>query len=62
MPEWGEVRPLDVEAWVAATLDLLDDADRRAALRAAARRALPRFTPEVAAQGYVEALGAVLRG
>ena len=58
----GEVRPLDVEAWVAATLDLLDDADRRAALRAAARRALPRFTPEVAAQGYVEALGAVLRG
>ena len=58
----GEVRPLEVEAWAAATLDLLDDADRRAALREAARRALPRFTPEVAAQGYVEALGSVLRG
>ncbi len=57
----GEVRPLDPETWVAGTLGLLDDADRRAALREAARAALTRFTPEVAAQGYVEALGRGLK-
>lgn len=56
----GEVRPLDIEAWVTGTLDLLDNTERRAALREAARSALPRFTADVAAQGYVEALGAVL--
>lgn len=56
----GEVRALDIEAWVTGTLDLLDNAERRAALREAARSALPRFTADVAAQGYVEALGAVL--
>jgi glycosyltransferase involved in cell wall biosynthesis len=56
----GEVRPLDIEAWVTGTLDLLDNAERRAALREAARSALPRFTADVAAQGYVEALGSVL--
>lgn len=57
----GEVRPLDIEAWVTGTLDLLDNTERRAALRKAARSALPRFTADVAAQGYVEALGAVLK-
>lgn len=57
----GEVRPLDIEAWVTGTLDLLDNTERRAALREAARRALPRFTADVAAQGYVEALGAILK-
>ncbi|GJE76659.1 D-inositol-3-phosphate glycosyltransferase [Methylorubrum suomiense] len=57
----GEVRPLDIEAWVTGTLDLLDNTERRAALREAARSALPRFTADVAAQGYVEALGAILK-
>ncbi|MFG5118010.1 glycosyltransferase [Methylorubrum sp. POS3] len=57
----GEVRPLDIEDWVTGTLDLLDNTERRAALREAARSALPRFTADVAAQGYVEALGAVLK-
>ncbi len=52
----GEVRPMAVEAWVEASLRLLDDADRRRALRDAAERALPRFTAGAAVEGYLRAL------
>ncbi|MEH3116129.1 MAG: glycosyltransferase family 4 protein [Methylorubrum populi] len=58
----GEVRPMAVAEWVEASLSLLDDAGRRRALRAAAERALPRFTAEAAVAGYLDVLGPLLPG
>ncbi|MFE1601180.1 glycosyltransferase family 4 protein [Methylobacterium sp. ID0610] len=56
----GIVRPLDRDAWIAATLELLDDPARRSALRAAAAAVLPRYTPEGAASGYHAAVERML--
>ncbi len=56
----GAVRELDINTWIDATLTLLDDASRRAALREAASRALAAYTPEAAVQGYLDGLRPVL--
>jgi glycosyltransferase involved in cell wall biosynthesis len=56
----GAVHDLDAEAWIAATLDLLDDAPRRRALREAASRALKDYTPEAAVRGYLDGLRPIL--
>ncbi|WP_232629378.1 glycosyltransferase family 4 protein [Methylobacterium sp. Leaf118] len=58
----GAVHELVPEIWTETALALLDDAPRRTALRAAAARALPHFTPEVAVQGYLDGLHPLLSG
>ncbi|CAO4177225.1 Glycosyltransferase family 4 protein [Methylorubrum populi] len=58
----GEVRPMEVEEWVATSLRLLDDPGRRRELRAAAERTLPHFTREAAVAGYLDALRPFLGG
>jgi glycosyltransferase involved in cell wall biosynthesis len=58
----GIVLPMDAEAWVGATLALLDDPARQAALRAAAQAALADLTPERAASAYLEVLLPILEG
>jgi glycosyltransferase involved in cell wall biosynthesis len=55
----GEVRPLDVADWARATLALLDDPGRRAALRVAAERALPDFSLACAVSAYRAGLAAL---
>jgi glycosyltransferase involved in cell wall biosynthesis len=57
----GLVLPLDLDAWICATLDLLADAGRCAAFRAAGRRALRAYTPARARDAYIDRLDAVLR-
>lgn len=56
----GIVRALDRDAWIDATLELLDDATQRHGLRAAAEAALHRYTPDGAARGYLDALDRML--
>lgn len=56
----GVVAPLDRDVWIEATLNLLDDAARRQALRDAAMPALQRLTPDAAAGAYRNALSTVL--
>lgn len=56
----GEVRPMIVAEWAAASLHLLDDESRRQDLRRAAARALPHFTVEAAVAGYLDALEPLL--
>ncbi|KQT47659.1 glycosyl transferase family 1 [Methylobacterium sp. Leaf456] len=56
----GEVRELETQAWIEATLALLDDAPRRQALREAASRALTGYTSEAAVQGYLDGLRPIL--
>lgn len=56
----GEVRPMIVAEWAAASLHLLDDERRRQDLRGAAARALPHFTVEAAVAGYLDALEPLL--
>lgn len=58
----GAVRPMDVAAWVEATLALLDDAGQRRDLREAAELVMPRYTPEAAVEGYIDALRPFLEG
>ncbi|MFH6785814.1 MULTISPECIES: glycosyltransferase family 4 protein [Methylobacterium] len=55
----GVVRPLAVEDWARTTLALLDDPDRRAALRRAAERALPDVSLERAVEGYRAGLASI---
>lgn len=56
----GMVRPLDREAWIDATLGLIDDTGKRRALRAAAESVQHVYTPEGAARGYLDALDRML--
>lgn len=56
----GVVLPLDPTAWVTATLGLLDDPPRRAALRQSAAAALSLRTPEGAMAAYMDALQPIL--
>lgn len=56
----GEVRDLVPEAWIEATLSLLDDDARRRTLREATARALPHYTAEVAVQAYLDGLRPIL--
>ena len=58
----GVVLELDAGAWVEATLDLLNNPEKRDRLRAAALAALPDFTAECAADAYLAALASVLDG
>ncbi|AWI91210.1 glycosyl transferase family 1 [Methylobacterium sp. DM1] len=58
----GEVWPMIVADWIAATVRLLDDESLRQGLRRAAERALPHFTAEAAVTGYIDALEPVLAG
>lgn len=58
----GEVRPMVVADWIAATLRLLEDEARRQELRSAAARALPHFTSEAAVAGYLDVLEPFLAG
>ena len=57
----GLVLPLDRDAWIRATIDLLADEARCSALRAAGRRALWAYTPARARDAYLDRLGPVLR-
>ena len=57
----GLVLPLDRDAWIRATIDLLADEARCSALRAAGRRALRAYTPARARDAYLDRLGPVLR-